>query len=135
MSSSAQVIIIVQDFNDEPPTFDLPLYAVDVCHMNGLAGTSLVKPVAVDRDSGINAQINYIILVRILMCTLLLTFSNQCVLTIIKKLLIRNSFYKWPPCFNTHETPSEIFLFPSQQLQIQTVTTNKILSCVSRLSV
>ncbi len=63
MNNSAQVIIIVQDFNDEPPTFDLPLYAVDVCQ-TGMSGTSLVKPVAVDRDSGVNAELSYNLQVR-----------------------------------------------------------------------
>ena len=52
------VVIDVQDFNDEPPVFDLPLYTVDVCE-TALAGQELVRPVATDRDSGRNALLRY----------------------------------------------------------------------------
>ncbi len=69
MCSSAVVIITVQDFNDEPPSFDLAVYTVDICIANASAGTYLVQPVAIDRDSGRNSQLTYAL--QVCMCVLM----------------------------------------------------------------
>ena len=61
---TAIVIINVLDFNDEVPRFDLAEYAVDICDM-AKRGEPLVRPVATDPDSGVNAQLNYTIQVNV----------------------------------------------------------------------
>lgn len=58
MCSSAIVTISIGDFNDEAPTFDLSIYTVDICH-DAMSDQYLVQPVAIDRDSGSNAEITY----------------------------------------------------------------------------
>jgi hypothetical protein len=52
------VRINIGDFNDQIPTFDQNDYRTDVCSEAAL-GTPLVQPVAVDSDSGTNAQLQY----------------------------------------------------------------------------
>lgn len=74
--------MFVQDINDEPPTFDLSIYSVDVCS-DAPQDTQLVQPVAVDKDSGANAQLEYSLEVSvnlILLQSLLRTFYEECII-------------------------------------------------------
>ena len=58
MCANATVILTVEDVNDEAPRFDLPVYQVDIFD-DYTTGRALLQPVAIDRDSGTNADITY----------------------------------------------------------------------------
>lgn len=64
LCNSVSVVINVLDFNDEAPRFDVAEYAVDICHTS-LSGQPLVQPVAIDQDSGPNAELTYTLQVKI----------------------------------------------------------------------
>ena len=52
------MIMNIEDSNDETPAFDLMVYQVDIFE-DYTGGTTLVQPVATDRDSGVNAEITF----------------------------------------------------------------------------
>lgn len=58
MSSSASVIIVVLDVNDNPPQFERMMYAVTVSEALPI-GASVGTVYATSRDTGINAKISY----------------------------------------------------------------------------
>ena len=58
MCANATITLNVEDVNDEAPQFDLPVYQVDIFD-DYASGTTLLQPVAIDRDSGTNAVISY----------------------------------------------------------------------------
>lgn len=62
MCSSTDVLIYVLDFNDEFPTFDRPTYQADITE-NYTAGSIIMQPVAIDKDSAENAELTYTLLV------------------------------------------------------------------------
>ena len=74
MCSSTDVLIFVVDFNDEVPTFDLPRYQVDI-NDSYSTGDVILQPVAIDRDSGRNAELIYFLEVGNL--KMALTYRNN----------------------------------------------------------
>lgn len=56
--STAVVTVYVTDFNDEFPLFDFSSYRTDLCHTHP-PDDVFMHPVAIDRDSGSNAQLTY----------------------------------------------------------------------------
>ena len=61
MSSSASIIIIVLDVNDNPPQFERMIYSVSVSEALPI-GASVCSVYATSRDTGINAKISYSII-------------------------------------------------------------------------
>ncbi|KAL9851842.1 LOW QUALITY PROTEIN: protocadherin Fat 4 [Geothlypis trichas] len=60
LSSSADVVVIVLDINDNNPLFAQKLYKVEVAE-NTLTGTDLIQVLAADGDEGTNGQVRYAI--------------------------------------------------------------------------
>jgi len=58
MSSSASIIIVVLDVNDNPPQFERMMYAATVSEALPI-GASVGSVYATSRDTGINAKISY----------------------------------------------------------------------------
>lgn len=58
MCSATDILIYVTDFNDEVPTFDHLLYRADITE-NYTAGTVIMQPVAIDKDSAEFAELTY----------------------------------------------------------------------------
>lgn len=56
--STAEVTVYVLDFNDEFPLFDFSTYRTDLCHTHS-PNEVFMQPVAIDMDSGSNAQLTY----------------------------------------------------------------------------
>lgn len=56
---TATVRINAGDFNDQRPTFDNLVYYTDVCVSDASSSTQLMQPVAIDGDSGSNAELTY----------------------------------------------------------------------------
>ncbi|XP_055498753.1 protocadherin gamma-C5-like [Leucoraja erinacea] len=57
-SATAQILITVLDFNDNPPVFDHNIYRGSVSE-NALRGTLVLKIQANDLDEGLNAELTY----------------------------------------------------------------------------
>lgn len=62
--STAEVTVYVLDFNDEFPLFDFSTYRTDLCHTHS-PNEVFMQPVAIDMDSGSNAQLTYSLEVRV----------------------------------------------------------------------
>lgn len=80
--STAEVTVYVLDFNDEFPLFDFSTYRTDLCHIHS-PNEVFMQPVAIDMDSGSNAQLTYSLEVREFkyfmdnsLCCLSLSLSN-----------------------------------------------------------
>lgn len=58
LSSSAEVVVVVLDVNDNNPVFAQALYSVEI-HENVLTGTDIVQVQAADGDEGTNGQVRY----------------------------------------------------------------------------
>jgi protocadherin Fat 1/2/3 len=61
LSSTASVIVMVLDINDNPPEFATKYYNAVVQEISPV-GTELVRVVATSKDSGVNAEISYSII-------------------------------------------------------------------------
>ncbi|XP_037068712.1 protocadherin Fat 1-like [Pollicipes pollicipes] len=61
LSSTATVILLVQDVNDNAPEFTKKLYHATALE-NTTVGTEVLKLLATSRDSGVNAEISYSII-------------------------------------------------------------------------
>ncbi|XP_069753839.1 protocadherin gamma-C5-like [Narcine bancroftii] len=57
-SGTAQILITILDFNDNPPIFEHDVYKGSLSE-NALPGTSVLKVNANDLDEGVNAEITY----------------------------------------------------------------------------
>ena len=60
MTSTAYLVVLLLDINDNPPEFERALYRVTVSEGAGV-GDSLARVYAASRDTGVNAQITYAI--------------------------------------------------------------------------
>ena len=58
LTGTAEVVVEVMDVNDNPPIFDQDVFNRSVLE-NATIGTVILTAVAVDFDSGVNAQFNY----------------------------------------------------------------------------
>ncbi|MBZ3877696.1 Protocadherin Fat 4 [Sciurus carolinensis] len=58
LSSSAEVVVMVLDINDNNPVFAQSLYKVEI-HEDTLTGTDIVQVFAADGDEGTNGQVRY----------------------------------------------------------------------------
>ncbi|XP_023211773.1 fat-like cadherin-related tumor suppressor homolog [Centruroides sculpturatus] len=58
LSTSATLLVMVQDVNDNPPEFTQRFYFATVSEIS-TPGTKVIRVAATSRDSGINAEISY----------------------------------------------------------------------------
>ncbi|XP_037658056.1 protocadherin gamma-B5 isoform X21 [Choloepus didactylus] len=58
LSSTAQILILVVDANDNPPVFSQDVYRVSL-QENVPPGTSVLRVRATDQDEGVNAEVSY----------------------------------------------------------------------------
>ncbi|CAH1776950.1 unnamed protein product [Owenia fusiformis] len=60
MYSTAQLVVILLDINDNPPQFERNVYEVEVSE-NKRIGTSFSRVYATSKDTGVNAEITYLV--------------------------------------------------------------------------
>ena len=58
LTSTARLVVIVMDINDNPPEFERAVY-LETIPEGATIGTSLLKVHATSKDTGVNAEIAY----------------------------------------------------------------------------